>query len=152
MADTKANVDQKTQELIDGLNKDLAAELGAVIQYTTYAAAATGVHRPTLVSFFQSEIADEQGHALFLANKIVALGGVPTTTPDKITIGKTNRELLEAVFEAETQAIKGYTERLDQAEAIGDIGLKVQLEDQIRDETEHREETLKLLRDTGDNL
>lgn len=152
MATTKGSVDQKTQELIDGLNKDLAAELGAVIQYTTYAAVATGVHRPTLVAFFEGEIADEQGHAQFLANKIVALGGTPTTTPDKITIGKTNRELLEAVLEAETQAIKGYTERLDQAEAIGDIGLKVQLEDQIRDETEHREETLKLLRDQGDNL
>jgi bacterioferritin len=144
--------DSKMQELIEGLNKDLAAELGAVIQYTTYAAVATGVHRPTLVGFFEGEIADELRHAQFLANKIAALGGTPTTTPDRITIGASNRELLEAVLEAETQAIKGYTERIDQAEAIGDIGLKVQLEDQIRDETEHREETLKLLRDAKDGI
>ncbi|HUG15623.1 MAG TPA: ferritin-like domain-containing protein [Thermomicrobiales bacterium] len=141
-------VDAKTKELIDGLNRDLAAELGAVIQYTTYAAVVTGAHRPALVGFFQGEIVDELRHAQFLANKIAALGGTPTTTPEKITIGKSNRELLEAVLEAETRAIKGYGERVDQAEAIGDIGLKVQLEDQIRDETEHREETLKLLRDT----
>lgn len=144
--------DAKTKELIDGLNADLAAELGAVIQYTTYAAVATGVHRPTLVGFFEGEIPDELRHAQFLANKIAALGGTPTTTPEKVTIGSSNRELLEAVLEAETRAIKGYTERLDQAEAVGDIGLKVQLEDQIRDETEHREETLKLLRDTQGDM
>lgn len=144
--------DAKTKDLIDGLNRDLAAELGAVIQYATYAAVAKGVHRPTLVGFFEGEIADELRHAQFLANKVAALGGTPTTTPETVTIGKSNRELLEAVLEAETRAIKGYAERIDQAEAVGDIGLKVQLEDQIRDETEHREETLKLLRDTQGDM
>lgn len=141
--------DKKTQILIDGLNRDLAGELGAVIQYTTYAALASGVHRPTLVEFFQGEVTDELGHATFLANKIVSLGGTPTTTPDPVEVGKTNEELLRLVVEAETRAIKGYTERVEQAEAVGDIGLKVQLEDQIRDETSHREETLRLLEQAG---
>lgn len=137
------------QALIDGLNKDLAGELGAVIQYTTYAAVANGVHRPTLVGFFQGEVADELGHALYLANKIAALGGTPTTQPDPVKIGATNRELLELVLEAESQAIRNYTERVSQAEAVGDIGLKVQLEDQIRDESSHRDETMRLLEQTS---
>jgi bacterioferritin len=132
-------------QLIDGLNHDLAGELGAVIQYTTYAAVASGFERPQLVTFFQQEIADELLHAQYLADKIAALGGVPTTTPDAVTIPQTNRELLEEVLAAETRAIAGYTERIGQAEAVGDIGLKVQLEDIVRDETAHREETLKLL-------
>lgn len=138
-----------TKALIDGLNKDLAGELGAVIQYTTYAAVANGVHRPTLVTFFQGEVTDELGHALFLANKIAALGGIPTTQPDPVKIGSTNRELLELVLEAETNAIRNYTKRVSQAEEVGDIGLKVQLEDQIRDETNHREETMRLLEHTS---
>jgi bacterioferritin len=132
-------------QLIDGLNHDLAGELGAVIQYTTYAAVASGFERPQLVTLFQQEIADELLHAQYLADKIAALGGVPTTTPDAVTIPQTNRELLEEVLAAETRAIAGYTERIGQAEAVGDIGLKVQLEDIVRDETAHREETLKLL-------
>ena len=33
------------QALIDGLNEDLAGELSAIIQYTTYAAKATGRNR-----------------------------------------------------------------------------------------------------------
>lgn len=139
--------DKDVQELIDGLNSDLAGELGAVIQYTTYSAVASGVERPQLVAFFQQEVADELGHARFLADKITALGGTPTTKPDPVEIGRSNRELLEGVLEAETRAIANYTERLAQAEKVGDIGLKVQLEDTIRDETSHREETMKLLKD-----
>jgi bacterioferritin len=133
------------QQLIEGLNQDLAGELGAVIQYTTYAAVVSGFERPQLVTFFQQEIADELLHAQFLADKIAALGGTPTTTPDSVTIPETNGELLEEVLAAETRAIAGYTERISQADALGDIGLKVQLEDIVRDETSHREETLKLL-------
>ena len=68
-------------ELIERLNQDLADELGAIIQYIVYAARATGPYRPQLSQFFLAEVADEQLHAQYLANKIVALGGAPTTTP-----------------------------------------------------------------------
>lgn len=69
------------QTLINNLNDDLAGELSAIIQYLTYAARVTGPYRPQLSQFFLTEVADEQLHAQFLANKIVALGGEPTTTP-----------------------------------------------------------------------
>src|SRR4029450_6012516 len=68
-----------TKTLIEGLNQDLAGELGAIVQYITYAAKASGPFRPQLSEFFLKEIPDEQGHAQYLANKIVALGGEPTT-------------------------------------------------------------------------
>lgn len=139
----------KINELVDGLNSDLAGELAAVIQYTIYAAVAKGVHRPTLVSFFEAEVPDELGHAKFLANKIAALGGTPTTKPNPVPVPDSNRGLLEEVLKAETQAIADYTKRIEQAEAVGETGLKVQLEDQILDETNHREETAKLLEQTA---
>jgi bacterioferritin len=60
---------------------------------------------------------------------------------------RTNREMLQAVLEAERQAIRDYTERLGHAEKTGDVGLRVQLENQIADETGHAEETEKMLRD-----
>ncbi len=138
-------MDAKT--LIENLNKDLADELSAVIQYTTYAAKTTGPYRPQLAAFFLAEVPDEQLHAQFLANKIVALGGEPTTKPSAVKAAKTNREMLEAVFEAESRAVAGYTKRAEEADAFGDIGLKVQLEDMVRDETGHREETARILRD-----
>ena len=135
------------QALIDKLNEDLAGELSAVIQYTIYAAKATGPYRPQLVSFFEQEVPDELGHAKYLANKIVALGGEPTTTPRSVKVAKTDKEMLLAVLEAETKAVADYTQRAKEAEEFGDKGLAVQLEDMVRDESGHKEETERILRD-----
>ena len=90
---------------------------------------------------------DEQAHAQFLANKIVALGGEPTTTPRPVPAAKSNQEMLEAVLEAERQALKDYSQRAQDAEEFGDRGLVVQLEDMVRDESGHSEETERILRD-----
>jgi bacterioferritin len=141
-----ARPDRKAK-LIELLNQDLAGELGAVIQYTTYAAKATGPFRPQLVQFFLAEVPEEQGHAQFLANKIVALGGEPTTGPRPVPVAHTNKEMLEAVLAAEKQARADYTQRARQAEAFGDKGLQVQLENMIADESGHFEETERILRE-----
>lgn len=135
------------QTLIDHLNEDLAGELGAIIQYITYAAKTTGPYRPQLAQFFLTEVADEQLHAQFLANKIVALGGEPVTEPRPVPVAKTNREMLEAVLVAERQATRDYTQRAEEAAAYGDKGLQVQLENMVLDESGHAEETERLLRE-----
>ena len=135
------------KQLIDLLNGDLAEEYAAIIQYLTYAARATGPYRPQLSQFFLAEVPDEQMHAQFLANKIVALGGVPTTQAAPVAEGTSNRVMLEEVLKAERGAVKRYTERARQAEELGDKGLTVQLEDMVRDESGHSEETERILRD-----
>jgi len=138
-------VDKK--EMIKRLNEDLAGELGAIIQYLTYAAKASGPYRPQLAQFFQTEVADEQLHAQYLANKIVVLGGEPSTQPRAVPAARTNKEMLQAVLEAERKAVADYTQRAKDAEALGDKGLMVQLEDMVRDESGHSEETERMLRD-----
>lgn len=135
------------QTLIDNLNKDLANELSAIAQYITYAAKATGPYRPQLAQFFLTEVVDEQEHALFLANKIVALGGEPATVAAPVPPAANNREMLQAVLAAEQQAGKDYTQRAEQADEYGDKGLVVALEDMVRDEMGHSEETERMLRD-----
>lgn len=135
------------KELIRRLNEDLAGELSAVIQYATYAAKATGPYRPELTQFFLAEVPDELGHAQFLANKIVALGGEPTTEPRPVPAASSNREMLEAVLAAERRAVSEYTQRAKDADEFGDKGLVVQLEDMVRDETGHAEETARILQD-----
>ncbi len=135
------------QELVDNLNRDLAGELSAIIQYITYAAKATGPYRPQLSAFFLEEVADEQLHAQFLANKIVALGGEPVTVPEPVPTASSNREMLEAVLAAERKALADYTQRAREADEFGDKGLAVQLEDMVRDESNHAEETERILTD-----
>lgn len=138
---------EKLQELIQGLNEDLANEYGAMIQYTYSASVVSGLYRSALKPFFESEIADEQGHALYLSEKIKSLGGTPTTTavappqPTDVT------DLLKAVLKAETETIERYEERKKLAEELKMTELVVQLEDMISDETHHKEEIERLLQD-----
>ena len=140
---TPAAVDR--QALIDGLNHDLAGEYQAIVMYTQYSAKLTGPYRRELRALFQAEIADEQGHAQFLADKIATLGGEPTTEPRAVPPADQPREMLEQALAAEKQAIADYDQRLRQADAFGDVGLKVSLENQIADETRHKEEIERVL-------
>lgn len=135
------------QTLIAHLNEDLAGELSAIIQYIIYAAKVTGPYRPQLSAFFLQEVPDEQRHAQFLADKIVALGGEPTVTPRQVAQADSNHAMLQAVLEAERRAVTDYTQRAREADAFGDKGLSVHLEDIVADESDHAEETARILRD-----
>ena len=135
------------QELIDGMNQDLAAEYQAVVMYRTYAALVSGPFRPELRTFFEGEIPDELNHAAFLADKIVALGGTPTTRAEEVPIVAGNREMLEVALKAEEDTIARYTKRAQQAEACGEIAIKVELENLIVDETNHRDDIRRMLKD-----
>ena len=140
------------QALIDALNDDLAHEFQAILAYTRWSAEVSGPHRDLLRAMFQREIPDEIGHAQFLADKIVVLGGTPTVTPAAVPEAPTTRAKLEAVLAMEQQAIQGYAERARQAEELGELGLKVRLEQMVSDETGHYEAVKMLLRDWNDQL
>jgi bacterioferritin len=143
--DTPASTTVGRQTLIDGLNHDLAGEYQAILMYIQYSAKLTGPYRRELRALFQAEIADEQGHAQFLADKISTLGGEPTTEPRAVPHAGQPKELLEHALAAEEQAIADYDERIRQAEAFGDVGLKVVLESQVADETRHKEEIERII-------
>ncbi|MFC0523510.1 ferritin-like domain-containing protein [Pontibacillus salicampi] len=140
-------MDNKLQELIDGLNVDLAHEYAASIMYTYNAAVVEGLYYQVLKPFFQSEIADEQGHALYLAEKIKTLGGTPTTKPAEVKQLQDVKEMLEEAKNAEEDTISRYETRKQQAEELGYTELVVKLDDMIADETTHMEEMNRLLAD-----
>src|SRR5699024_7360947 len=135
------------EELIEGLNVDLSHEYGGAIQYTYSASAVTGVYGPALKPFFEEEITDELGHALYLSEKIKSLGGVPTTKAEEVPQADNVRDLLEAVLKAETETVVRYEKRKKQAEELGFTELAVKLDDMISDETRHKEEVEKILYD-----
>jgi bacterioferritin len=128
------------KKLLEGLNMDLAAEFQAVITYRLFSSLASGPYRQEIRDFFEAEIPDELGHAQFLADKIVALGGTPTGEAAPVKISRINREMFEIALEAEKDAISRYEKRAKEAEELGLTALKVKLEDLIVDETGHKEE------------
>ncbi len=134
-----------TQELTVELNKALSTEYQAVVMYTTYAAAVQGPYRLELRAFFRSEIPDELGHALFLADKVVALGGYPSVEPAEVPRASDAKEMLRNVRDAEQEAITTYKRLVASAEEMGEKGLAIHLESMLEDETGHFEEVDKIL-------
>jgi bacterioferritin len=132
-------------ELIAGLNEDLANEYTAIISYLLYSRLANGASRMELAAFFETEITDELEHAKFLSHKIVAMGGEPTTVPAKVQLSQSNKEMLELALQAEKDTIARYTKRVGQAEAAGDLALKIELENLVAEETRHKEDLERVL-------
>ncbi|SFX54591.1 bacterioferritin [Thermoactinomyces sp. DSM 45891] len=140
-------MDVKRQELIDGLNEDLAHELGAIHQYIYNASTVSGLARLTLKDFFLTEAQDEMLHAQYLAEKIATLGGDPILTAPPVQITHDVKGMLQITLQAEVDTIARYIKRMEQAEALQEIELKLKLEDMIANETNHKEEIERLLED-----
>src|SRR5688572_30494949 len=100
---TQGSAEVSQDKFIEGLNVDLAHEYAAVITYRTYASQVQGQWRMELRQFFESEIPDELGHAQLLADKIVALGGIPTTTPSPVKPARDSKEMLRNALEDEIE-------------------------------------------------
>jgi bacterioferritin len=105
------------------------------------------MYREELKAFFMNEVPEEQRHAQFLAEKVSALGGTPTTEMVEVPNATSPTAMLEEVHKAEKGAIERYVKRMHQAEDYGDYGLANDLHDLISDETSHKEDTEKLLKE-----
>jgi bacterioferritin len=133
-------------ELIKGLNQDLAAELGTVIRYTYQASRSFGLWGLELREMFARERLDEIGHAAFLMDMIVDLGGEPTTVPKSFGKPSDPREMLELDLRMENEDVANYLERAAQAERLGLTELKLKLEEMAADEAGHARELRRILK------
>lgn len=134
------------KELIKGLNEDLAAELGTVIRYTYQSSKAVGFAGFELREILEEEIADELGHAAYLMDVIVDLGGEPTTTPQSFDKPEDLKGMLELDLEMEKKDVEQYKAHAALAEELGIVELQMKLEDMAADEAGHARELRRLLK------
>jgi len=133
-------------ELIRGLNEDLAAEWGTVIRYTYQSSQAVGLEGEKLRDMLSREISDELGHARFLTDVIVDLGGEPSTKPQRFERPDGLKAMLSLDLELEMKDVENYAERAKQADELGLPGLKVKLEEMAADEAGHARQIRRLLK------
>jgi bacterioferritin len=134
------------EELIKGLNDDLAAELGTVIRYTYQSSKAMGFVGFELREILEGEITDELGHAAFLMDVIVDLGGEPTTTPKSFDKPEGLKAMLELDLEMEKQDVEHYIAHAAIAEKLGMVELQMKLEEMAADEAGHARELRRLVK------
>lgn len=136
-------------ELIQGLNEDLSAELGTIIRYTYQASRSFGPFGLALREVFRRERLDELGHAAFLMDVIVDLGGEPTTAPRPFAKPADLKEMLELDLRLENDDAANYTRRAREADDLGLVELKVKLEGMAADEAGHARELRRILKGFG---
>ncbi len=125
------------EELIDLLNKDLAKEYAAAVQYIQHASKVTGAEFQSIQKELVIHANEEIGHAVVLADQIAFLGGDPTVDVDERYVADDTKKMLKQDLDGELDAVKRYKERVSQAEEIGEYGLKRALEDILIMEEEH---------------
>jgi bacterioferritin len=137
----------RTREaLLSGLNEDLSGELGTIIRYNYQAGRVHGLEGAQLRHMFREEITDELGHAAFLTDIIVDLGGEPTTTPMEFEKPDSMRDMLEVDLEMERADVERYKAHAKLAQELGLIELELKLEEIAADESRHARQIHRILR------
>lgn len=133
------------QELIQCLNQALNREVSTFLRYLLQAASIRGAEWDSVRTMYLEEVLDEVGHAQYLADKIVMLGGTPKLEPDLTPPPKDASAMLKRDAEEELIDVKGYIRLAGLAEKAGLPHLKMKMEEQAADEAEHAEEMNRLL-------
>jgi bacterioferritin len=159
--------ERASPELIDLLNRGVAREMGVSIQYmlqhsvwNSESVASAGIadkrrskfirdrsaaSMPGLALDMKAIAVTEMRHVGDIAERIVQLGGEPTTQPDEVTIGKTTKEMMELDEEKELGAIELYRRIISLAEQEGDEITLNLFKRILSDEVEHHQAFSELL-------
>jgi len=130
--------EESIRALINALNDDLAREYQAIIAYTVYSNVLSGAQWMKIADELKLHAAEELQHAMIIADQIDYLGGMPTSTPRQVKLSEQPEEMLRFDLDNETETIRNYRERVQQAEALGHYALAEQLRRIITQEQEHQ--------------
>lgn len=136
-----------SKELMDKLNDAIAREIQVSIQYMWQHVMAKGMSGETVRGIFKKIGITEMKHAEAVAERLDYLGGVPTTKPTPIEIGKTAKEMLQINKKAEEDAISLYKQIITMAEKEGDQVTAALFTDILTEEEEHHNQFSTLLED-----
>jgi len=128
-----------SQKLLEYLNKAIAGELQAIVQYMWQHVQWAGVEHYAVSDEFKSIAIEEMKHAEKIAERLWYLGGVPTTKPAQITVGGELWEMVDYDIQAEVQAIEMYKDIQKVAEAEGDVTTRFIFEQILEQEEEHHD-------------
>jgi bacterioferritin len=134
-----------SKKLNDMLNDAISREIQVSIQYTWQHIMAVGIESASVVGIFKSFAITEMKHAEAIAERLDYLGGIPTTQPTPIKVGKALTEMLGLDLKAETDAITLYKEIIKVAREEGDETTKKLFHSILADEEDHHNQFRTLL-------
>ena len=136
-ADAESASSSSKNEIIRGLNGDLAREYKAIIQYVVFSSTLKGAEYGDIAQQLKEHASQELEHALEVAKQIDYLGGDPTMKGEEAEYSQDSKTMLEIDLRAEQETIKNYRERIRQAELAGEFALSETLREIIQQEQDH---------------
>jgi bacterioferritin len=130
--------DAARQELVAGLQEDLAREYKAIIQYIIFSQKLDKAEYMSMAEQLEEHAHQELNHALAVARQLDYLGAYPVHEPKPVEVAEDNEGMLWADLRAEDDTIANYRQRIRQAEALDEIALAEILRGIVREEQDHQ--------------
>ncbi len=134
-----------SKELMDLLNQGIAREIQVSVQYMWQHVLWSGVKGFAVKEELKSIAISEMKHAEAIAERLNYLGGIPTTRPDPIFIGKTLPEMIKQDQKDEEVAIELYSKIIEVSRKEGDEVTNRLFRQILADEEEHHDTFSTLL-------
>lgn len=128
---------QTRQKVVAILNEGVNNELGAVIQYLWHHYMAEGLLSPALTELFEKFSLDEMRHLERISERIIALGGQPTTQIRPVRKGGDLSQMVQDDLDLEIYAAELYAGHIKQLAKLGDTTSRLMLEKTLADEEGH---------------
>lgn len=126
-------------KLLEMLNDAIAREIQVSIQYMWQHVQWSGVKGFAVQEELKKIAITEMKHAEAIAERLFYLGGIPTTKPAEISVGKTLKEMIQRDIKDEENAISLYKEIIAQARTEKDETTAFLFEGILKDEEEHHD-------------
>jgi bacterioferritin len=134
-----------SKKLLDMLNGAIAREMQVVVQYMWQHVQWIGVKGFATKDAFEEIAIAEMKHAEAIAERLFYLGGIPTTKPDLINVGKTLKEMIAQNIKDEAKAIAMYKEIIELARKESDETTAFLFMGILKDEEDHHDTFTTLL-------
>jgi len=128
-----------SEKLKEMLNGAIAREIQVSVQYMWQHVQWMGVDHFAVSDKFKEIAVEEMKHAEKIAERLWYLGGVPTTKPAPINVGKSLWEMVDNDIKAEEEAMEMYKKIEDLADAEKDPTTRFIFESILEDEEEHHD-------------
>ncbi|HEY5737425.1 MAG TPA: ferritin-like domain-containing protein, partial [Nitrososphaeraceae archaeon] len=94
-ADAEIASSSSKEEIVKGLNEDLAREYKAIIQYVVFSSTLKGAQYGDIAQQLKEHASQELAHALAVAKQIDYLGGDPTIKSEDAEYSQDSKTMLE---------------------------------------------------------
>jgi len=136
-----------SEKLLDMLNQAIAREIQVSIQYMWQHVQWSGVKGFAVQEELKQIAVVEMKHAEAIAERLFYLGGIPTTKPSPIFVGKTLKEMIAQDVKNEVEAIDLYQQIVELARKEGDETTNRIFREILEQEEDHHDTFTTLLED-----